>query len=566
MSSHSHTHHHHYYPYELPREAPIASRAEQHYTVASVAAAAAAARERQRQQGDAEPALDLRLLLPLLAGGIARIARTVVPEIRRTLDRVRMRLALQLFRALFLFAVVILTAAATAGCGLRKPYQAPDTQPAALKNADAALFAAKPYDPRWWGQFNDPVLEGLETAALAANHDIRVAIARVQQARAIFDDVKLDRYPTVTVGALAEKREQTIPGFTDEPIETTTYRAGFDAFWEIDVFGRVRSAVRAAQASAQGFEATLEDVRVSVAAEVARNYFELRGLQQQLAVAERSLANQRETLRLTQVRRDAGFGEEFDVASAAARVAAIEAGIPPIRTGLAEREHRLAVLIGKRPGDVGVDLSPRPYPILAKALPIGESDTLLRRRPDVRAAERRLAEASAREGVAYAELFPRITVTGVLGLLAGRGSVFGTSDSRAWAVTPALNWAAFDLGSARARLRGARAGTIEVLASYELTVLRALEETENALVAYREQQQRLVKLADQARESTRAAAIARTRYREGVADFLSLLDAERTQLQAEDAVAQAEAGAFTTVVAVYKALGGISEAPAPTAP
>jgi multidrug efflux system outer membrane protein len=157
-------------------------------------------------------------------------------------------------------------------------------------------------------------------------------------------------------------------------------------------------------------------------------------------------------------------------------------------------------------------------------------------------------------------------VTGVLGLLAGRGSVFGTSDSRAWAVTPALSWAAFDLGSARARLRGAEAGTRETLASYEQTVLRALEEAENALVAYREQQQRLVKLADQARESTRAAAIARTRYREGVADFLSLLDAERTQLQAEDAVAQAEAGAFTTVVAVYKALGGISEAPATVSP
>jgi outer membrane protein, multidrug efflux system len=569
MGSHSqtHTHNPHHYPYELPREFGHgftarqssdwrAERAERRYPVAS----AAAWRE------DASPALDLRLLLPLIVNGVARIARVAAPDVASALRRLRMRVTLSLFRAMFALLVVVMTSAALAGCGLRKPYQAPDVQAAALTNVDASLFAAQPYDPRWWRQFDDPVLEGLETAALTANHDVRVAIARVQQARAIFDDVNLDRYPTVTAGAFVERREQTIPGFTQEPVDTSTYRAGFDAFWEIDVFGRVRSAVRAAAASAQGFEATLEDVRVSVAAEVARNYFELRGLQQQLAVAERSLANQRETLRLTQVRRDAGFGEEFDVASAAARVAAIEAGIPPIRTGLAEREHRLAVLIGKRPGEVGVDLSPRPYPILAKALPIGESSTLLRRRPDVRAAERRVAEAAAREGVAYAELFPRITVTGVLGLLAGRGSVFGTSDSRAWAVTPALNWAAFDLGSARARLRGAQAGTIETVASYELTVLRALEETENALVAYREQQQRLVKLADQARESTRAAAIARTRYKEGVADFLSLLDAERTQLQAEDAVAQAEAGAFTTVVAVYKALGGISETPAPTAP
>jgi outer membrane protein, multidrug efflux system len=159
--------------------------------------------------------------------------------------------------------------------------------------------------------------------------------------------------------------------------------------------------------------------------------------------------------------------------------------------------------------------------------------------------------------VAAAELFPRVSISGFLGFLAGRGSMFGSADSRAWAVTPALSWAAFDLGSARARLRGAKAGSDEVVAAYEQTVLRALEETENALIAYREEQERLVKLTDQARESTRAAAIARARYREGVADFLALLDAERTQLQAEDAVAQAEAGVYTGVVAVYKAFGGI---------
>jgi len=197
--------------------------------------------------------------------------------------------------------------------------------------------------------------------------------------------------------------------------------------------------------------------------------------------------------------------------------------------------------------------------VLAKALPLGEPASLLRRRPDVRAAERRLAATAARQGVAAAELFPRITVTGVLGLLAGRGNVFASGDSLAWAVTPALSWAAFDLGSAQARLRGAEAGTRESLAAYEQTVLLALEETENALVLYREQQQRLVKLADQARESSRAASIARVRYREGVADFLALLDAERTELQAEESVAQAEAGTFTAVVGLYKALGGIPQ-------
>ncbi|HEV8658883.1 MAG TPA: efflux transporter outer membrane subunit, partial [Thermoanaerobaculia bacterium] len=424
-----------------------------------------------------------------------------------------------------------------------------------------ALFLSVPAQAQstWWSQFDDPVLESLETAALESNHDIRIAVARVDQARSVFQDISLDRFPIVPVSASVDKRKQVIPGFTDEPRRITTYRAGFDAFWELDVFGRVRSAVRAASATAESFDATLEDVRVIVAAEVARNYFELRGLQQQLAVAERSLTNQRETLRLTTIRRDAGVGEELDVARAAARVAGIEASVPPIRTAIAEREHRIAVLTGRRPGELGVDLSPRSYPPLAKALPIGDVDTFLRRRPDVRAAERQLAAAAAREGIARADLFPRITITGFLGFLAGRGNLFGEADSRAWAVTPALSWAAFDIGSARARLRGAKAETREAQALYEQSVLRALEETENAFVNYREQQTRLVKLNDQARESARASSIARARYRAGAEDFLSLLDAERTQLQAEDAVAQAESQVFTSVVAVYKALGGIME-------
>ena len=456
------------------------------------------------------------------------------------------------------FALSIVLATALAGCAVRAPYTAPVTAPAVLKTTDAEFFRTDAYDPRWWRQFEDPVLEQLEGTALESNYDVKIAVARLQQARAIFRDVELDRFPTAGVGASVDERERTIPGFTDKPIRTTTYQAGFDAFWEVDLFGGVRSAIRAAAAQAQEFEATLDDVRVTVAAEVAREYFELRGLQQQLAVAERSLDNQGQTLRLTRVRRTEGFGEELDVASASARVSAIESSVPPLEAAILQHTHRLAVLTGSRPGALAVDLSPRPYAPLAKALALGDPSLLLRRRPDVRAAERRLAAATGREGVAAADLLPRISISGFLGILAGRGSVFGTADSRAWAVTPALSWVGLDLGSARARLRGARAATQEAAARYEQTVLQALEETENALIGYREQQRRLIALADQARESTRAASIARVRYREGVSDFLDLLDAERTQLQAEDSVAQAESGVFTSVVAVYKALGGIA--------
>jgi multidrug efflux system outer membrane protein len=450
-------------------------------------------------------------------------------------------------------ALAILSSA----CSLRQPYTPPALTPVTLRNADPGVTTEQAFDPRWWAQFDDPVLDDLESRALQANHDVRIAVARVDQARAIFDEVKRERYPTVTAGAAVDRRSEAIPGFSDTPRTISTYSGGFDAFWELDVFGRVRNQMRSAVATAEGLEGTLDDVRVSVAAEVARNYFELRGLQQRLAVAQRSLANQQETLRLTQVRRDAGIGEEQDVASAGARVAAIDAGIPPFRSAIAQREHRLAVLLAARPGELAVDLASRPYPVLATALPIGEPDTLLRRRPDVRAAERRLAASTANEAVAAADLYPHITISGFLGLLAGRGNPFDLPDSRAWAVTPALSWAAFDIGSARARLRGVEGVTRESVAEFEQVVLRALEETENALVDYREDQQRLIKLAEQARESSRAAAIARVRYREGAADFLALLDAERTELQAEDAVAEAEAGVFTSVIAVYKALGGI---------
>ena len=171
----------------------------------------------------------------------------------------------------------------------------------------------------------------------------------------MFDESRRDQYPKVTAGVYVDVRDQVQPGFTDEPVRIDTYRAGLDASWELDLFGRVRAAVAAASANAESFEAALGSVRVSVAAEVAQNYFELRGIQQQLSVLERSLVNQRETLRLTVVRRDAGFGEEQDVASASARVAAIEAGLPPLRTALAARQHRLAVLTGKAPGQLTVD-------------------------------------------------------------------------------------------------------------------------------------------------------------------------------------------------------------------
>ena len=274
-------------------------------------------------------------------------------------------------------AAAALAALLTTGCAVKTTPPRAALQPSPLVQWDASAFSDEPYDPRWWHQLDDPVLEQLETAALQSNHDVRSALAKLDEARAVFDESRRDQYPKVTAGAYVDVRDQVQPGFTDEPVRINTYRAGLDASWELDLFGRVRAAVAAASANAESFEAALGSVRVSVAAEVAQNYFELRGIQQQLSVLERSLVNQRETLRLTVVRRDAGFGEEQDVASASARVASIEAGLPPLRTALAARQHRLAVLTGKAPGQLTVDLAPRDYPILAKTIAHGPPNKLL---------------------------------------------------------------------------------------------------------------------------------------------------------------------------------------------
>jgi multidrug efflux system outer membrane protein len=444
-----------------------------------------------------------------------------------------------------------------AGCSVGPHYKAPQPEAAKYHAADPQLVTDAPFDARWWKQFDDPVLDSLMDKALAANNSIKIARARLAESRAVYDERKFDRYPTVPVGATYSYAKEQIPPFFNDPVTVNTFRSGFDASWEVDLFGRVRHEIAAARSENQAIEADLHDLEVSVVAELARNYFELRGAQWRLAVAARSLKNQQDTLRLTQLRRDAGVGEEQDVASAAARVAAIDATIPLLELETHRAQYRLAVLTGTRPGELSADLSPRNYSPIDKALPIGNAADLLRRRPDIRAAERRVSAATERQGVAVAQLFPEVSISTFIGFLAGRGSSFFTTSSFATTASPGVSWSAFDLGRARARVRGSNAVTEQALASYEDTVLRALEETENSFSNYHAQQERLIKLNTQAHESKRAADIARFRYREGVIDFLTLLDAERTQLQAEDAVAESEKDVYVAVIALYKALGGV---------
>jgi multidrug efflux system outer membrane protein len=461
--------------------------------------------------------------------------------------------------------VISMAAAAflLAACAVGPNYRAPATAPAALKNALSSAFVAQSPEAAWWQEFDDAELDDLMRRALTANWDLRSAYDRVRAARAVFVERKLDYAPHVQMDAAYSHFDEQEPGFGLGRVNAQSDSLGFDAAWEIDLFGHVRRSVEAARADLGAEDANYQDAQVTVAAEVARNYFELRGAQKRLVVARENLRTEQQTLELTQLLDEVGRGADLDVERSRARLKAIEATIPPLEASEKQAGYRLAVLLSERPGALDAELHPAAVATYAKALPIGDPTELLRRRPDVRAAERQLAAATARVGVATADLFPRVNVTGFVGFLSGDvGRLFATGEgnnAQAWSVTPAVSWAAFDMGSVRARLRASEAQSDAAAANYEKVVLTALEDAENSFVAYSARQAQLKSLTEQAQASRRAADLADTQYREGAADFLVLLDAQRTQLDAEDSVAQAEMGVNVAVVAIYKALGGVGQ-------
>jgi outer membrane protein, multidrug efflux system len=446
-------------------------------------------------------------------------------------------------------------AVSLAACAVGPAYHRPETAVVEPRNVDAHFTTAAP-GAAWWRQFGDPVLADLESRALADNLDLRIAIARVRSARAAFSGAQYDYAPHVQLdGSYARSKEQ-LPGFTTNRVDIETSSVGFDASWEIDLFGRVRHEVAAARAAAGAEDANLADAQVTVAAEVARNYFELRGTQRRIAVTRDNLRNEREALRLTQVRYEAGRVTELDTDSAQARLKATESTLPSLEAAEKRYGYRLAVLLGVSPGTLDTELVAVPVQAVTAPLPIGDVSTLLRTRPDMRVAERNLAAATERVGIATADLFPRVSFTGFVGFLSGDTSQLGKAASRAWLINPAVSWPALDYGSVRARLRAARGEADGALAAYQKAALGALEDFENACVGYGTQEARLASVIDQAQASRRAEQLAEIQYREGSINFLVLLDAQRTLLQAEDDLAQAETAANTGAVAVYKSLGG----------
>lgn len=448
-----------------------------------------------------------------------------------------------------------------AACAVGPEYRAPLTEPATLAIVRADATAVDDYDishfeAAWWRQFEDPVLNQLVDQALAENRELRVAFARLRAARAIRDDAANDALPTVTGRASSEIGKGQQPGISEQRIDTERYDLGLDSAWELDLFGRIQRQIEASDAQAGVAEAQLRHLQVSLIAELVEAYGALRGTQLRQRIAHSNLQNQQTTRELTEVLRVAGIGNQLDVLRAEARLAAIEASLPPLQAEEMRMRNRIATLLGQRPERLEVDLSPEALPAIAKALPVGDPADLLRRRPDIQAAERQLAAATANVGVATADLFPSVSLAGFLGFTAGRGSQIGSSAARAWSVTPSIRWAAFDLASVRARLRSTEAEADGALAHYEQQVLLALEETANAFSDYNKVQERLLALIRQSEASRAAAEQATVRYREGSVDFLALLDAERERLAAEDAQARAEVNLYRGVIAIYKALGG----------
>jgi len=339
------------------------------------------------------------------------------------------------------------------------------------------------------------------------------------------------------------------------------FNTGFDAFWEVDVFGRVRRNVEATNDDVEGQDASLRDVGVSLIAEVARNYFELRGLQQQLEVAQKNAENQAETLSLTRVKLDNGRGTELDTSRALAQLETTRAALPSLKTAIARNIHRLGVLTGQLPDTLTETLSKASaLPKAPDSIQIGSPAQLLKRRPDIQAAERALAAATARIGVAVGDLFPRVTFVGNLSLEAATMGSMTTPGSDSYSFGPKISWAFLDMGRVYARIKAADARAEASLAQYQQTVLNALEETENALVSYNQERIRRASLATAATASEKANQLAHLRYQAGVADFLTVLDTELRLLQDQSQLAQSETATATALTAVYKALGGGWEA------
>lgn len=414
----------------------------------------------------------------------------------------------------------------------------------------------------WWRLYEDPTLDALIQQAFAENNQLEAVFANLRAVRASLSEARVGRFPTTTTSAQAQRSRasaatvQGLPAGQDAP-EIDTYDVGIQAAYEVDLFGRVESTIRAARADARAAEAALATVQVTVAAETTRAYADTCSANAQIAVAERTLELQRNTANLTQTLLDGGAGTGLDVASARAALAQTASTLPTLRAARNEALFRLATLTGRTPAEASQAAAAcvRP-PQLSQPIPVGDGAALLARRPDVRQAEAELAAAAARVNVATANLFPQISLGGSFGSTALDSGGLGDDQNFRFSFGPLISWSFPNVFAARAQIKAAGARSDAALANFDQTVLTALQETETALSNYANELDRRAALIEARDQAARAADLSRLRFNAGADSFLLVLDAERTQASADAALAQSDALVTTYQIALFRALAG----------
>jgi NodT family efflux transporter outer membrane factor (OMF) lipoprotein len=459
------------------------------------------------------------------------------------------------------FIALLLGASALTACAAGPDYKAPATPTTAAApfiGATTPAVSQSPADDHWWRLYNDPLLDGLVKDALAANTDIRVAVARLERARAQLRGARSDRLPSTTLSGSPSygraSQAQTLPGMDRE---NWTVDMGLDVAYEVDLFGRVKRSIEAARGDVGAAAGDADAMRVAVVADTVRAYVDATASAQRIAVAQQTVDLLDQSLRISQARFDVGRSDRLDVIRITSLRDQQQALIPSLVADRNAALFRLATLTGRTPQDLPATVrEAKTTPDLTQPIPVGDGQALLARRPDVRAAEQRLAADTARIGVATAALYPRITLGGSIGTTAvGGGNLFGGGPLN-WLLGPLISWAFPNQEANRARIAAARADGDAALATFDGTVLRALEETETALSAYANALQRRASLQTARDEAARAARISTARQREGQIDFLTVLDALRTQAAADADLASANRAVAFAQVDLFRALGG----------
>lgn len=453
---------------------------------------------------------------------------------------------------------------ALSGCATVGPdYVRPDTSLSTTWHSELkGGLIAEEISPQtlaeWWYTLNDPELSSLIERAVTGNLDLKNAWARVREARARRGIAKAGLFPTLDASGSATWTESNNDTGTNRTSQTSDlYTASFDAGWEIDIFGGVRRSIEAAEADIGASQEDLRDVLVSLLAEVAVNYIDLRTFKSRLSIAESNLESQNETYQLTLWRYQAGLSDELSVQQARYNLENTRGQLPTLRTGKEEALNRIAVLLGEQPGEVHSLLEHQgSMPVIPLTLAIGIPADVLRNRPDVRRAERELAAQSARIGVATADLYPKLTLSGSIGFETLKMNASPTSQTWSSSVGPGITWAIFRAGAICQNIEVQSALHEQALIVYEAAILSALEDVENALVAYAEEQNRRDNLQEAAQAAQKAAELAKLNYESGLTDFNNVLDAQRSLLTFQDQLAQSNATVTSNLVRLYKALGG----------